>query len=252
MTPSMFEVETALIGLTGLHRRVPFEKLEVQGLTKNPSPHAIKLLGEHPDLRLAVFSDPFRVECRRNLALNSSKQAIHMFSIMTGSETDAPFLCINPNKPAIMHLMNCEKKYRKYIDWNAVYNNPCDLAQWWVSIKTKSTPKLFQNCVKLPLREPVEEKETDLYSLAKREDEEAVDVIESFLTGTWETWFDENSKMRPIVEREWNTARGNPEFWKFLSGNKNHRIVRLLLTIHFENINWLVLSANPSIFECSL
>jgi hypothetical protein len=126
------------------------------------------------------------------------------------------------------------------------------LAQWWVSVKTKSTPDLFKNCVKLPEPEPeVEDKEVDLYTLAKREDEDAFVIIESFIRGTWESWFEENSKMKPIVEREWNAVREDRKFWTLLCGNRNPRTISLLFA--FEKyepyIDWQALSANPAIFK---
>jgi len=249
------QVENALIHLTGLLPEIQIKNIDVRGLTKNPHPKAMQLLIEHPLLREKVFSPSLHAECRRNLASNSSKEAIRQLSIILKTMVErkeditCEIACLsrNPAKPAVMHLMNCQQKYYKYIDWNAVYNNPCELAQWWVSMKTKVTPKLFQKCVKNPCSVE-QDKEVTLYTLADRQDDDAVVIIENFITGDWENWFEENSRMKPIVEREWNNAMNDPLFWRILCGNKNPRIIKLLFAKKCE-IDWGVLSSNPAIFE---
>jgi hypothetical protein len=183
--------------------------------------------------------------------MNSSKEAIRLFAVMVEQQvekSDISLLCQNPSKPAVMHLMNFQQRYAPYIDWNAVYNNPCELAQWWVSIKIKSTPNFFEirGCSK-NAKEPVAEcKEMDLYTLAKRTDKDATVILESFLRGTWLDWFDETSKMKPVVEREWNAAFHDPDFWHILCENCEERIIHML---PHDKIDWEALSSNPAIFQ---
>jgi len=235
---------------TGLHASIDMRRLCVRGLSSNPDPRAIKLLESH--LRDELCRRENLDLCRRLLAQNSSKEAIRLFTQMYGYENDIPLLCANPSKPAIMFLMDNEKlkkKIGKFIDWNAIFNNPCELAKWWVSIKTKSTPNMFRNCrisEKTEKTEKLPDPETDLYTLAAREDDDALVIIESFITGSWTTWFDEGSKMKPIVEREWNAARGDERFWKILCANQSPRILKFIFLT--DCIHWETLSANPVIF----
>jgi hypothetical protein len=246
------EVEKALAYTTELFPGVSFEKLDVCGLTKNPNPRAIQLLEEHPELREKLYSMPLRLECRRNLASNSSREALQLFNNMLGSEENTLELCRNPSKAAIKLLMS-EKKYAKHIDWNAVCNNPCELAKWWVSIKKKSTPLLFKYKAGEKCNERVcvreSDVETDLYSIAAREDDESLDIMEAFIRGGWEHWFEEHSRMKPIVERDWISAKEDGEFWRILCGNQNRRAIHLVFTEGYDKyIDWHALSANPIIF----